>query len=108
MYQALRGIDYDQEEALTVVESLYQESMRASRRFFEFLGRTPLIYHLIRGTVRRFMRSSFPPEGWQVEWVEVSADRVDFNMHNCYYVDKLNRYGAPELAPVYCDLDDHI
>jgi len=108
MYRALRSAGYAQDEAVTIVKDLFQVTMRASRRFFEFLGRTPLLYHLIRWTVRRFMRNSFPAEGFQVEWVAVDSDRVAFNMRTCFYVDTLNRYGASELVSVYCDLDDFI
>jgi hypothetical protein len=54
------------------------------------------------------MRSSFPPQGWDTEWVEVSSQAVAFNLHRCFYVDVLTEYGAAELTPFYCRLDDLI
>ena len=108
LYQALLGLDYDQEEAVELVRELFKQVTRPNRLFFEFLGRTPLIYYLTRWSVRRFMESNFPAAGWQVEWVELNSDRVAFNMHSCYYVDVLNRFDTPELVPLFCDLDDYL
>jgi hypothetical protein len=107
-YQALLNMGYDKQAVLSLVRALFIEVTRPNRRFFEFLGRTPLVYNLTRWGVRHFMGSNFPPEGWQVEWLEISSERVAFNIHSCFYVDTLNRYGAPELVPIYCDLDDYI
>ena len=29
-----------------------------------------------------------------------------FNVFRCFYLDVLTAYGAPELTPLYCKLDD--
>jgi hypothetical protein len=52
------------------------------------------------------MRFSFPPEGWEIEWLENSSDRLAFDMRSCFYLDVLMAYGAPELTPLYCRMDD--
>ena len=31
-----------------------------------------------------------------------------FNIHQCFYLDILNYYGAPELTPAFCKLDDYL
>jgi hypothetical protein len=108
LYQVLLDKGYEQVDALETVEQLYQVVTRSGRRTFELLGRFPVYYQLLRATVRRFMERNFPPEGWQVEWVEVSGEQVAFNMHACFYVDVLGEYGVPELTPVFCGLDDYI
>lgn len=64
-----------------------------------------LHYPLVRRVIPRQMRL-FPSSGWQIEWVENSRRRVAFNIRRCFYLDVLTRYGAPELTPAFCDLDN--
>jgi hypothetical protein len=48
----------------------------------------------------------YPPEGWQTEWVEKSAEAIRFNMHSCFYFDHLSHFGAAELTASFCRNDD--
>jgi len=48
----------------------------------------------------------YPPEGWQTEWLQKDVDAVKFNMHRCFYMDTLSKYGAAELTPIFCNVDD--
>ena len=68
----------------------------------------PVFYWLMRLMVKPLMRRSFPEEGWETDWVEVSGERIAFNMKRCFYLDVLEEYGVPELTPQYCRLDDLI
>lgn len=97
-----------QDEALAWVERWFVARMVPRRRQMARLGRFRLYYHVLRALVRPVMARSFPPQGWDVEWVEVSGEQVAFNMHSCYYLDTLTAYGVPELTAVYCALDDRI
>lgn len=33
-------------------------------------------------------------------------ERNGIGMHSCFYLNVLTAYGAPELTPVYCQMDD--
>ena len=70
------------------------------------MGRFPFFYHLMRLFARPMMRASYPAEGWDMEWVEVSSDAVAFNIHRCFYLEILTSYGAAELTSLYCWIDD--
>ena len=105
LYQALRTAGSDEEAALGDVEYLLQCTLAGRRRLMAFLGRLPFFFFLLRVLTRSFTTRSFPPAGWETEWVEVSADLVAFNMHRCFCVDTMREYGAPELTPVFCRLD---
>jgi hypothetical protein len=52
------------------------------------------------------MDKIFPEPGWQFEMVADDEESLAFNMRHCFYLDILNYYGAPELTPVFCKLDD--
>jgi hypothetical protein len=50
--------------------------------------------------------TSFPKQGWEFAWLENSSQRIAFNAHSCYYLKTLTAYGAPELTPSFCQIDD--
>jgi hypothetical protein len=106
LYQVLVADGWDKETAQGTVERLFAADLRKRRRVLEWMGRTPLYFSMLKRLTPRLMARSFPPEGWTVERVEMSSDVVAFNMHSCFYLDTLRDYGAAELTPVYCRLDD--
>lgn len=108
LYFSLRTQGCDKEAALTLVGRLFRSAMSATRRKLAFLGRFRAIYSLIRFLTPRFMRANFPPEGFEVEWQEISSQSITFNIHTCFYLDVFNKYDAPELTAVFCDLDDYV
>ena len=69
-------------------------------------GAEPLFVFGWRLGIRGHMHRNFPPDGWDVEWLEVSRRRIAFNIRRCFYLDTLSRWEAPELTPLYCDCDD--
>ena len=106
LYRTLREDNLDQAAALAVVETLFQADQQAERRLLERLGRLPTFFPWFRAITRQIMRRDLPPEGWETEWVEDSADCLAFTIHRCFYLDVLTAYGAPELTPLYCRNDD--
>jgi hypothetical protein len=54
------------------------------------------------------MRFGFPAEGWDwdLEPLQDSEDCFAYNIRRCFILDTLRSYGAPELTPAYCSLDD--
>jgi hypothetical protein len=106
LYQALLEADQRPSQALVIVEQLFHAALLKKRKQLQFLGRLPFFFTLLRIVTKPFTRRNFPPRGWQVEWLEVNRKRVAFNMHSCFYLDMLDAYGAPELAAVFCSLDD--
>jgi hypothetical protein len=46
------------------------------------------------------------PEGWSTTWLEDSPARVAYDLTGCFYLDTLTAYGAPELTPSFCRMDD--
>jgi len=108
LYLCLRTQDCDKEAALALVGLLFSSAMSVTRRRLAFLGWFRVIYPLIRFFTPRFVRANFPAEGFDVEWQEISSQSITFNIHTCFYLDVFNKYDAPELTAVFCDLDDYV
>ncbi len=108
LYLTLQKSDPLPEDLLELTRKITEEIYKDGRKQMVFLGRLPFFYWLLQKLTPKKIKDDFPPEGWDVEWVEVSKNRVAFNMHGCFYLDALTKYGAPELTPIFCGLDDMI
>lgn len=108
LYQELLEEGLEKPDALAAVENVFIESMGISRKPVELLGKTPLYFPVLRALTPRVLESSFPEEGFSIDWVENSEESVAFDIKECFYLDTLTTYGSPELTLVYCRLDDVI
>ena len=107
LYQILREGDMEKDEAYKQVDALMEAAFSPrARQLIGLLERLPDPFSVFRWSARQVMRWMFPPEGWQVEWVEDSDQVIAFNLHSCFYLDVLRAYGAEELTPIYCRMDD--
>ena len=108
LYLVLKEDHSSPQNVLELTRKVTDEMYSIGRKRMAFLGRFSFFYRLIQKLTPQMMKSAFPKEGWDIEWLEVSSKRVAFNMHACFYLDSLTKYGAPELTPVFCGLDDLI
>jgi hypothetical protein len=108
LFRALADDRTTQGMADQLIEEVFDEWGKVSRKPMERLGKVPIFYCLMRFLVKSMMRVSFPEEGWDTEWVEVSGKEISFNMNKCFYFDVLQEYGVSELTRQYCRLDDLI
>ncbi len=107
LYRALQDVLGSQDQALKVVEQAYIQVFPAKLALkVRALQYVPLPFDLFRKALHWQMETSFPQEGWQIEWLEDNARHVAFNLHTCLYLDTLRAYGAEELTAVFCRLDD--
>ena len=76
-----------------------------SRLLFAPLQVLPNPFRLFRLIFPQVMKQ-FPPEGWDTTYIEISPDRIAFNMTRCFYLNTLTAHGAPELTASFCRSDD--
>lgn len=105
LYRALRSSGLGQAEALERIDRAFVLVMAPERRRMRALGRLPFFYALLKRFVKPFMRA-YPASGWDTEWLEISGERVRFDMRRCYYHDTLRSLGASELTASFCKTDD--
>ena len=108
LYQVLLAEGNDRAAALAEVEQLLHASAVRSglRKTVAALKFLPEPFRLLRPVVRAAMRFGFPAAGWETDWLEDSDQRIAFNIQRCFYLDTLTTYGAPELTPLFCRMDD--
>ena len=52
------------------------------------------------------MHFVFPSPAWETVFVTDNNNTLAFNIYECFYLDILRYYHAPELTPVFCKADD--
>jgi hypothetical protein len=96
----------DHQAALAEIEPLFKawtQSLYGS--MMRMIGLLPWPFWFFRiGSVLRL--KDFPSATWKTAWKENSAKRVAFDNFACLYLSTLAAYGAPELTPYFCQIDD--
>jgi hypothetical protein len=106
LYQALGDEFDDQEHCLQTAEEMVLVAYGGLRRVVPTLGYTLKPFEVFRFFARA-ARPLFPENGWRQETIEDSSDAYHWEMQSCLFVETLTAYGAPELARVFCRVDDH-
>ena len=106
-YQILRESGESQENALAIIDQAFEQLFSDNQAKLKKLGRLPFIYPILRWYIKPAMRQ-YPPDGWNLEWIQNDNTAIRFNMKSCFYYDTLTKYGAPELTASFCKVDDFI
>jgi len=108
LYQTLREDSNDQEAALAEMDRIVAAMLERSgrRRRVQLIGRLPDPFAALRIANRWAIKWVYPPEGWRFEWVEDSDQCIAYNACECFYLNVLTAYGAPELTAHLCVIDD--
>lgn len=104
-YKALRADGLDQQKALEYVRLESRKAAENKREQMRRLSNLPFAYAVYRACVKKYMRTNFPQEGWETEWIRCDGAEIHFNLHRCLYWDLTNKYGCPELCRIYCEND---
>jgi hypothetical protein len=112
LYLLFKEDGMDQEAALAEVDSIFDEWFQRfpplNMRMNQMMHYFPENWAIFRKLVHFTMEKLFPAPGWQYELVADDDQTYAFNIHHCFYLDILNYYGAPELTPAFCKLDDYL
>jgi hypothetical protein len=107
LYQVLlQEHDGNQSAALAEVDEAFRaETLPKYRLLLTPLKVLPAPFRLFKFVFPQVMKQ-YPAEGWDIDYVENSDDKVAFNITRCFYLNSLTAYGAPELTAVFCKGDD--
>ncbi len=110
LYQTLLEETPDQPTALAEVDRLVRRRLVKTDLYQQarLLELMPDPFPLLRFGNRWALAHNFPPQGWEIEWIEDSDRCVAFNITDCFYLKVLSEYGAPELTPYFCANDDQL
>jgi hypothetical protein len=108
LYLALMRSGYSQDTAFKIMEDVFRQWGKMQRRRIELMAKWPIYYSLLKYLIRFQISLSFPEEGWEIEWIEVSRKQISIKMTSCHYLDVLSNLGLAELTRLYCWMDDLI
>jgi hypothetical protein len=108
LYLTLREENGDQEAAMAEIDRIIPAMVERSgrRKLVQIMGRLPDPFAMLRIANRWAMKRVYPPEGWRFEWVEDSEQCIAYDARECFYVNVLTAYDAPELTAHLCVIDD--
>ena len=105
VYRTLQTLEPSTLAAQAVGGLLARDALPRRRRL-QRVFRTRGSYALFAAAVRLLSPIMFPAPGWRMVWLEVSRDRVAFDIDRCYYLTDLTALDAADLLPHYCHVDD--
>lgn len=108
LYQTLREERDEQEAVMAEIDRLFTAWAEHSdpSKLMRIMRHLPDPFAILRIGNRLVLKTSFPPEGWTFEWVEDSDQCIAYDIRECFYLNVLTAYGAPELTAHFCQGDD--
>ena len=106
VYEVILSAGFSKEIAFQVIRSSVLEAARPMSKIFQTVGRLPFFFSLLRKMCPLSVRMEFGDPGWKMEWKRNDYIGIEWNCHECFYVDRLKYYGVPELVSIFCESDD--
>ena len=108
LYQTLCEENDDREAVMAEIDQVLAAWVEHSgqHKLMRIMGRLSDPFAMLRIGNRVVLKMSYPPEGWTVEWVEDSERCIAYDISECFYLNILTAYGAPELTAHFCRGDD--
>lgn len=106
LYKILQKHSFSQEDAKDVIARYTSEEAEKTAKVYRFFGKIPFFYRIFLFAFKRVMASSYPKEGWTIDWLEREKDRAVFHMKSCLYLEIFTEQGCKELTPLFCHLDE--
>lgn len=106
IYRAFQQFERTSKEAYQYTDEVMQILRLKNQGKARFLGCLPFGYGLFRIFSKSAISKKYPEQGWEIQWVHNDKNEVYFNMKRCIYVETTQKYGCPELCPLFCKNDD--
>jgi len=104
-YKALLNAGVSNTQAIALVEQEMCKSAERMASLCSKLSNKSYAYPLFQTLFGLGMKFGYPKEGWTVEPLKKSKERIRFNMNSCLYCEELEKRGALELYPAFCQTD---
>lgn len=104
-YKAMLNAGVHNTQAIAFVEQEMCKSAQRMGNFCSKLSNKSYAYPLFQTLFSLGMKFGYPKEGWKVEQSEKNNERIRFNINSCLYCEELEKRGALELCPAFCQTD---
>ena len=105
LYEYYQAHDHDKDEALQLTAepmwAYVEKGAGTYRKLFKIPGMMGIFGKLMPG-----MFESGSGKSWHYDWGETSNRRIQFACTSCIYAQIYEKYGVPELGPIFCHADE--
>jgi hypothetical protein len=106
LYESLLSSGLEKPQALETIDHLQDESLQKSAKALARLGHLPFFYTIFRKMIPKNTKQIYPPEGWDIHWIENSNRRIAYDVNRCFIHEIFKSYGREELTYLICKTDD--
>ena len=106
IYQTFKQVGSTSERAYEYTDEVLQIFRLKNKKKNQLIGRLPFGYFAFKVFCRSVVSKQYPKQGWDIQWIQADEDEICFHMKSCIYVETTQKYGCPELCPLFCKNDD--
>jgi len=106
IYQTFKQFDSTFEMAYMYTDEVLQIFRLKNKKKNQLIGRFPFGYYAFKVFCRSVLSKQYPKQGWDIQWIKNDENEICFYMKSCIYVEITQKYGCPELCPLFCKNDD--
>lgn len=105
IYLTFRQTDFTSKTAYECTDEILQIFRLKSKQKNQLIGSLPFGYFAFKTFCKRIVTKQYPKQGWEIQWMQNDQHEVCFHMKSCIYVETTQKYGCPELCPLFCKND---
>lgn len=106
IYQAFKLLMDTPSNALKYTDEVMQITRLNTQKKNQLIGKFPFGYSLFKMFCKTVVKKQYPKQGWDIQWIQTDRKETCFHMKSCIYVETTQKYGCPELCPLFCKNDN--
>ncbi len=107
LYQALQEKGQSPEEALALMDKIFQDFAQEAAKKIRKLLKIPGLYRQFPKLFRTMALKKYNTEaGFQMKFYDVGKRRIKLDITACPYYSTCKSMGCPELTTIFCNTDD--
>lgn len=104
-YSALLHAGVPEERAVNFVQGEMCKSAQRMAKFSKKLSGKECAYPVFRFLFGLGLKTMYPKQGWTIQYIENSGDRIRMDITTCLYCEELEKRGARALCRAFCETD---
>lgn len=104
-YRAMLDAGISSTEAVAFARTELLRSTERMAKLSKRLSTKKYTYGLFRIFMKTVLKYGYPKQGWTIVYLENNKQRIRFDITSCLYCEELQKRGALELWPAFCDTD---
>ena len=107
VYRTMLSLGYEPDEALKIIKNSLVNIAKKITMPYRIMSYLPFSYQILRLEFNpKFYELIFPSPAWISKVIENSSDKIVVYFNSCFFYKVFTHYGAPELTPSLCNMDN--